>query len=110
MPGMGAMGVHYANGSLVGVGRVDAITPEAVVNEPHRAGRLDLVAVESVVMQQASDAPHRHPPALFGHHFNFTASPNRYGLPPFYSLHAWVWKNNADCCITAVTALPRRMS
>jgi hypothetical protein len=21
-------------------------------------------------------------------------SPNRYGLPPFYELHAWVWKHN----------------
>ena len=31
---------------------------------------------------------------LFGHEFNFTDAPNRYGLPPFYSLHAWVWKDN----------------
>lgn len=30
----------------------------------------------------------------FGHEFNFTDAPNRYGLPPFYSLHAWVWKDN----------------
>jgi hypothetical protein len=34
------------------------------------------------------------PPMLFGHEFNFTDAPNRYGLPPFYSLHAWVWKDN----------------
>jgi hypothetical protein len=34
------------------------------------------------------------PPMLFGHEFDFTAAPNRYGLPPFYSLHAWVWKDN----------------
>jgi hypothetical protein len=94
MPGMGAMGVHYVNGALVGDGKVDALTPEAVVYEPDSAGRLHLVAVEYVVIQQAWDAQHRHPPALFGHRFDFTASPNRYGLPPFYSLHAWVWKNN----------------
>ena len=34
------------------------------------------------------------PPMLFGHEFNFTDAPNRYGLPPFYSLHAWIWKDN----------------
>ena len=21
-------------------------------------------------------------------------TPNRYGLPPFYELHAWIWKHN----------------
>jgi hypothetical protein len=94
MPGMGAMGVHYVNGSFVGDGKIDALTPEAVVYEPGRAGHLHLVAVEYVVIQQAWDANHRKPPALFGHQFDFTASPNRYGLPPFYSLHAWVWKHN----------------
>ena len=26
--------------------------------------------------------------------FDFTDAPNRYGLPPFYSLHAWIWKDN----------------
>ena len=32
-------------------------------------------------------------PSLFGHEFD----PNpgtRFGLPPFYALHAWVWKPN----------------
>jgi hypothetical protein len=94
MPGTGAMGVHYVNGTLVGDGRINALTPEAVVYEPGKGGRLHLVAVEYVVIQQAWDPHHRRPPALFGHRFDFTASPNRYGLPPFYSLHAWVWKKN----------------
>jgi hypothetical protein len=94
MPGMGGMGVHHVNGSLVGDGQVDALTPEAVVYEPDRAGRLHLVAVEYIVTQEAWAANHRHPPALFGREFDFTASPNRYGLPPFYSLHAWIWKHN----------------
>jgi hypothetical protein len=94
MPGMGAMGVHYVNGSLVGDGEVDALTPEAIVYEPDGAGRLRLVAVEYVVIQQAWHADHLNPPALFGHQFDLTVSPNRYGLPPFYSLHAWVWQHN----------------
>jgi hypothetical protein len=31
---------------------------------------------------------------LFGQRFNLTDAPNRYGLPPFYSLHAWIWQEN----------------
>jgi hypothetical protein len=31
---------------------------------------------------------------LFGQMFQLTDAPNRYGLPPFYSLHAWIWKDN----------------
>jgi hypothetical protein len=26
--------------------------------------------------------------------------PNRYGLPPFYSLHAWIWKPNPSGILT----------
>ena len=94
MPDMGAMGVHYVNGTLVGDGKVNALTPEAVVYEPGRHGHPSLVAVEYVVIKEAWDAKHRHRPSLFGHRFNLTESPNRYGLPPFYSLHVWVWKHN----------------
>ncbi|MBM2620314.1 hypothetical protein JIG36_32855 [Actinoplanes sp. LDG1-06] len=95
MPGMGAMGVHYVNGDLVGDGRIRARSPEAMVYEPDRSGKLRLVAVEYVVIKKAwTDAGHHKPPKLYGHRFNYTASPNRYGLPPFYSLHVWVWKHN----------------
>ncbi len=53
MPDMGAMGVHYVNGSLVGDGAVDALTPEAVVYEPDERGRMRLVALEYVVFKDA---------------------------------------------------------
>ena len=26
--------------------------------------------------------------------FHAFESPNRFGLPPFYTLHVWVWKDN----------------
>ncbi|GID32007.1 hypothetical protein [Paractinoplanes brasiliensis] len=95
MPGRGAMGVHYVNGALAGDGNIRARTPEAMVYEPDRAGRPHLVAVEYVVLRKAwTDAGHRRAPRLYGQTFDFTASPNRYGLPPFYSLHVWVWKHN----------------
>jgi hypothetical protein len=93
-PGLGAMGIHYVKGSIVGDGAIDASNPEAVIYEPQANGRMRLVALEYVVFKADWDAAHPSPPSLFGQTFNFTPSPNRYGLPPFYSLHAWIWKHN----------------
>lgn len=94
MPDMGAMGVHYVKGDLVGDGAIDALTPEAVVYEPDGRGRMHLVALEYVVFKDAWDAQHGSPPSLFGQEFNFTDSGNRFGLPPYYSLHVWLYKDN----------------
>jgi hypothetical protein len=92
-PGVGAMGVHYVKGALVGDGKINARTPEALVYEP-RHGRLQLVAVEYVVFQADWDASHTSPPNLFGHDFMLQTAPNRFGLPAFYMLHAWIYKHN----------------
>jgi hypothetical protein len=92
-PGVGAMGVHYVKGALVGDGKIKATTPEAMVYEP-RHGRLRLVAVEYVVFQAAWDANHTSPPKLFGHEFMLQTAPNRFGLDAFYMLHAWIYKHN----------------
>ena len=93
MPAMGAMGVHYVKKSLVGDATVAVKTPEALVYEPSQ-GKLRLVAVEYVVLKSAWDAHHTSAPKLFGQTFNFTPAGNRFGLPPYYSLHAWIWKYN----------------
>jgi hypothetical protein len=93
-PGVGAMGVHYANSTLFADPSINVRAPEALVYAPGEHGRLRLAALEYVVVAAAWDATHTSPPALFGHTFNFTPSPNRFGLPPYYSLHAWVWKDN----------------
>ena len=91
----GAMGIHYANGGLVGDDQVNPATPEALVYEPQENGRLRLVAVEYVVFQAAWDAAHPGTvPSLFGEDFEAVGAGNRYGLPPFYELHAWLWKHN----------------
>lgn len=93
-PGAGGMGIHFANGTLVGDAVVKAATPEALVYEPEPNGRLRLVAAEYIVFQADWDATHSSPPSLFGQQFEPISSPNRYGLPPFYELHAWLWKHN----------------
>ena len=94
MPDMGAMGFHYVKGPLVVDGAIDALTPEAVVYEGDEDGHMHLVALEYVVFKDAWDAHHTSRPSLFGHEFNFTDAGNRYGLPPYYSLHAWLFKHN----------------
>ena len=57
-------------------------------------GKLELTGVEYVVFKEAWDGANAEPPQLFGQQFNTVAEPNRYGIPTFYELHAWVWKNN----------------
>lgn len=93
-PPLGTMGVHYVNGALVASGTIDALHPQALVYEPVENGQLRLVAVEYIAFQQPWDATHSMAPMLFGQMFMLTTAPNRYGLPAFYSLHAWIWKHN----------------
>jgi hypothetical protein len=93
---VGGMGVHYAKGSLVGDIELDPMRPEALVYAPNAAGELKLAALEYLVFAGPWDAAHAAPPSLFGTTFNFTPSPNRFGIPAYYSLHAWVWRPNSD--------------
>jgi hypothetical protein len=92
-PPVGAMGVHYVNGSLLGT--LDPLKPQALVYAPGEDGTLHLAAVEYVVFQAGWDAVHPDmAPMLWGQMFMLTPAPNRYGLPAFYSLHVWVWMQN----------------
>ena len=87
------MGIHFANGGLIGDGLLDAERPELLIYE-QRAGRLRLVGVEFLVIADDWHAHTPAPPVLMGQHFHFVGSPNRYGLPPFYELHVWAWRDN----------------
>jgi hypothetical protein len=93
-PGQGAMGIHFVKGALVQGGTIDPARPQALVYERQENGQLRLVAVEYVAIQAAWDASHSAPPSLFGQTFMLSPAGNRFGLPAFYSLHAWVWKSN----------------
>ncbi|MGH2996586.1 MAG: hypothetical protein ACRDN6_02805 [Gaiellaceae bacterium] len=48
------------------------------------------------MFQAAWDAENPSPPTLFGEEFHLTPAPNRYGIPAFYALHAWIWRYNAS--------------
>ena len=97
----GTMGVHYLNPALApelfdanAVPSLDAERPELLVYEPESSGKLQLVALEYLTLKAPWDATHTSAPSLFGRRFDETGANNRYGLPAFYSLHAWIWKNN----------------
>jgi hypothetical protein len=93
-PGTGGMGFHRVNGDLVGDTLLDPLTPEAVIHIPDAVGEPELVGVEYVVFAEAWDAEHDGPPTLLGHELHLVPEPNRYELPAFYQLHAWVWRSN----------------
>lgn len=94
LPGVGGMGVHYVNGALVGDTVLDPLRPESLVYAPGGGGKLKLAAVEYIVFAEGWDAGHADPPSLFGAPFDFTPSPNRFNIPAFYSLHAWIFRSN----------------
>ena len=95
-PDYGAMGLHYVNLDLVGSGVVDATRPQIVIYEPMPDGGLQLVGADFLVI--ASDWDKGHPgqgaPQLMGQLFHYFESPNRFGLPAFYTLHVWAWKKS----------------
>jgi hypothetical protein len=92
-PGVGGMGTHYVS-SGVGDTVLDPGNPEALVYETLPGGALRLVAAEYIVFAAAWDATHNAPPSMFGQQFALVPAGNRYGIPAFYELHAWLWKLN----------------
>ncbi len=107
-PDHGAMGIHYVNGNLVSgetlLGnsqQLDPTKPQALIYEPQPNGELKLVGVEFIIL--ASALPAGAAPQVEGHLMHYIdgptvprpqATPNRYGLPAFYELHVWAWKDN----------------
>jgi hypothetical protein len=90
----GAMGMHFVKGPLVGDGEIDATRPEIVIYEPLPNGQLKLIGADYLVLADAWNAKHAAPPELMGQLFHLFEAPNRFGLPAFYTLHVWAWKDN----------------
>jgi hypothetical protein len=97
-PDSGAMGLHYVNLSLVGQGVVDASRPQIVIYEPKPDGHLELIGADFLVLADQWDKAHpgQGAPQLMGQLFHYFEAPNRFGLPPFYTLHVWAWKQNPN--------------
>lgn len=92
----GAMGLHFVNGDLVNSGVIDPRHPQIVIYEPTAGGGLQLTGADFLVFADAWNAKHSSPPELMGQLFHLFEAPNRFGLPAFYTLHVWAWKNNPN--------------
>jgi hypothetical protein len=90
----GAMGLHYVNFPLVLDGVLDPTRPEIVIYEPLPNGGLRLVGADYLVLASDWHAKNPAPPELMGQLMHLFESPNRFGLPNFYTLHVWAWKEN----------------
>jgi hypothetical protein len=92
----GAMGLHFVNFPLVLDGELDVTRPEIVLYEPLPNGKVRMTGADYLVLAEAWNATHPDPPQLMGQLFHLFESPNRFGLPPLYTLHVWAWKENPN--------------
>jgi len=84
-PGLGGMGYHWANPSLVDPVH-DPLKPEVVLYATGPGGQLRLVALEYVVINVGQPRP-----TFDGHPFDVGGTP----VPvPHWSLHVWLYENN----------------
>lgn len=92
----GAMGLHYVNSDLVNSGVLDATRPQIIIYEATPSGGRRLIGVDYLLIADTwdKDKTHTGPPELMGQFFHLFTSPNRFGLPAFYTLHVWAWKSN----------------
>lgn len=94
-PDSGAMGLHYVNFDLVfDHGVLDPTKPEIVIYEPLPNGKLQLVGADFLVLADDWHANNPGQPQLMGQLLHLFEAPNRFGLPPFYTLHVWAWKES----------------
>jgi hypothetical protein len=86
LPGVGGMGHHWVNGSLVDP-VFDPTKPEVVLYAPDKHGRLRLIAVEYIVINTGQTAP-----TFEGHVFDVGGTP----VPAsHWSLHVWLYEPNS---------------
>ena len=56
----------------------------------------EAIGADHIVLASAWHANHPpdEPPKIMGQLMHLFESPNRFGLPNFYTLHVWAWKEN----------------
>ena len=85
VPGLGGMGYHWVNPSLVDP-VFDPLKPEAILYAPGPGGNLRLIALEYIVINVGQPRP------MFGNQpFDVGGTP----VPvPHWSLHVWLYESN----------------
>ena len=98
-PDQGAMGVHYVKNAPLKTGNgPDVREPQALIYEPSEDGAMRLVGVEYIVDAASwlANPKNAGAPVLDGQVFQMVTSPNRYGLPNFFELHVWAWRDSPN--------------
>jgi hypothetical protein len=95
----GAMGLHYVKldrympSPGVFDAEVIAEEPEILLYEPTPWGPR-ITGADYLIDAATWNKTHAHAPELNGQIFHFFDAPNRFGLPAFYTLHVWAWKDS----------------
>ena len=97
----GAMGLHYVKLDRYVIdlehgvfdAEIKAEEPEILLYEPTPSGP-KITGADYIVDAATWDKTHAQAPELDGQIFHYFGSPNRFGLPPFYTLHVWAWKES----------------
>lgn len=94
----GAMGIHFVRVDRVLDPSVNPVEPEVLLYEPDENGKLRLVGVEYVVLDEDQDVgtPNADPPSLLGVPFDGPMPGHHPGEPVHYDLHVWVWQHNPE--------------
>jgi hypothetical protein len=103
-PDAGAMGLHYVKMPLVvdppmmPNGEPDPTQPQIVIYEPLPDGGLHLIGADYLILADPWEQAHpmQGAPQMMGQLFHYFEAPNRFGLPAFYTLHVWAWKENPN--------------
>ncbi len=96
VPGVGAMGQHWVNPTLLlDGGRIDPTMPEVLLFAPAKNGRLELVGVEYMAFIAPGQLEAGDPaPTMLGHQLDGPMPGHEPGMPVHFDLHAWVYANN----------------
>jgi hypothetical protein len=76
--------------------RRDCSGPRIATCEATPNGGLRLIGADFLLLANAWDKKNQGPPQLMGQLFHYFELPNRFGLPAFYMLHVWAWKENPN--------------
>jgi hypothetical protein len=93
LDGTAGMGFHWLNPNLLD-GQLDPTKPEVLVYAPRQNGKLQLVALEYVVFDDAWAGS--GDPTLFGRTLTKVEAPNRYAIPTFWQVHLWLYEPNSS--------------
>jgi hypothetical protein len=95
VPGVGGMGIHYANPTLLQDRGFNPTEPEMLLYLPGADGSMKLIGIEYAVAKPAWHADGTEgAPVFMGHTFDVLPGSEAEGRPDLYTLHAWIWLPN----------------